>query len=292
MAVKVLISEAYCDENRKAGYEKGGGVPGDQLQRTKSGDDTVGEVRISNYRAFATIIIRYKDRDLARAHAAASRFFSNSALVGYSQPDRLSLNTEVVRVGYNNYKSISNKCNCDCSSLQSLCARMVGVAEFKSWATSNMVTGFNKLYLYQHGKINAKEVPAEFLVLDKYFTILKEERYLVNSDYLMEGDLMLKDGHIAVVLNDGAMSVKYSTLEKAAGTNPDLIGVYTVNCPLNLRYGSSTDYQIIKVLKQGEKLKSTKGKYGANPNWIRIKEVSTNIIGYVNSSYITKVGKK
>ena len=288
MAVQVLMSEAYCDENKKAGYE--GCKPGDQLQKVKSGsDDYVGEVRISKYRNFATIVLRYKEKERRHIHAEASKFFSNSNLVGYSQPDRLSLNNEVVRVGLANYRNIANKCNCDCSSLQALCARIAGVSGFKNWATADMVAGFTKLYKYQRGEIAKKDVPSDFLALDQYFSVLMELKYTQNSDFLLEGDLLLKNGHIACNITDGASSTKYSTLEKQAGSDPSRKGTYVVNCPLNLRYGSSTDYEIIKVLKAGEKLKSSYGRYGANPKWLKVKEVSTGIIGYVNSDYITKL---
>ncbi len=288
MAVQVLMAEAYCDENKKAGYE--GCKPGDQLQKVKAGsDDYVGEVRISKYRDFATIVIRYKDKRRRFVHAAASRFFANSPLVGYSQPDRMSLDTEVRRVGLDNYEDIKNKCNCDCSSMQALCARIAGVAEFKNWCTADMVSGFTKLYKYQRGEIAKKEVPSDFLALDKYFSILMELKYTQNSDFLLEGDMLLKNGHIANSLTDGASSTKYSTLEKQAGSDKSRKGTYITNCPLNLRYGSSTDYEIIKILKTGDKLKSSYGRYGANPKWLKVKEVSTGIIGYVNSDYITKL---
>ena len=68
MAVKVYIAEAVRSEkdNDKAGWN-GTAKPGDQLQTVKEqADDFTGECRMSEFKPFATVVFRYKDRETTK----------------------------------------------------------------------------------------------------------------------------------------------------------------------------------------------------------------------------------
>lgn len=101
----IRLAHAYCDENGKSS----GGKPGDQLQKTK--DDTIGEVRISDFyvNKKGWRVLRLKNLKYAKRAAKYAKRAANNANIGYSQSDRYG----IIACG----TDTKVKCNCDCSSL-------------------------------------------------------------------------------------------------------------------------------------------------------------------------------
>ena len=278
----VYIAEARCDENGKAGYE--GSKVGDQLQTVaEQSTDLSGECRVSKWRDMgATVIFRYKDREKAKAHAEAAEFFVNSKMVGYSQPNRLSLKNKVKSLGFANYKKLNKNVECDCSSLQCLCSNIVGISEVKDWNTKAMIT--------------------EYAKLTQYFEVLTDEKYLKSPDYLMVGDIIVRDGHTACSLNDGDKVVnpeptpapdpndkdgngKIDTLQPAKSFNSSIAGKYRATTDVNLRYGpSSAKYDVITIVKEGETV-TNYGYYTSDWYYVR---TSKGLIGFIKSTYLKK----
>lgn len=288
----VLMAEAYWDEKKKAGYD--GTKAGDNLQTVKDGkQDLTGEVRISNWRNEFTVVYRFKDRAMAKACAEAATFFANSSLVGYSQPNRLSLENKVKSLGYTNYKNLNKKVECDCSSLTKLCANIAGVKKLGNWNTSLMLT--------------------KMKTLDE-FTELKDAKYTKSSDYLMVGDILLRQGHVAICISDGPKAAEADTVAKpkeeakketkketttnktttttkkktpvAAASKSNLVAAkYAVTAStLNMRLGPSTTYAIVTALKK-DAIVTCYGYY--TKDWYLVVDKVGNA-GYVNKAYLKK----
>jgi len=80
--------------------------------------------------------------------------------------------------------------------------------------------------------------------------------------------------------------------EPGAGTKAEAIGTYRVNSkapttdPLNVRAGAGTSYDILGTMTEGALC------YGSelSGSWVKIKEMSTGLEGWVSSSYVDYIG--
>lgn len=263
----VYIAEAMRSEkdNDKTGWG-GTAKPGDQLQVVaEQQTDYKGEVRIDPWREGFTVVFRYKDREKAKAHAEAAKFFCNSKLVGYNQSTRLSLKNYVKSLGYANYKSISKKKECDCSSLQCLCSNIVGISAVKDWNSDAMIV--------------------EYAKLTNDFETLTDSKYLDSSDYLMEGDILVKPGHAACSLNDGPKAHESSVVPPES-KDTKIAGEYKATTAVNMRYGpSSKEYDIIRVIEENEKV-TCDGSYTGDWYYVKTKD---NLEGYIKKDYLKLV---
>ena len=265
----VYLLEAYYDENHKTGYE--GTKPGDQIQKSAEGErDSIGEVRQSDWRNMkATMLCRYKDRDMAKKHAEAAKFFVNSKHVGYSQPNRLSLKNYIKSIGYKNYKKLDKDKEVDCSSLMCLCCNLAGVSAVGDWNTTEML----------------KQMPK----LTKYFDIYtsdKDPKYFNSPDYLIEGDILIRDGHTAGVYGNGSKVGPTPEPVKPESNDPAIAGKYEATTAVNMRYGpSSSEYDIIRVVEEKEVV-TCDGSY--TNDWYYVTTTS-NESGYIKKDYLKLV---
>lgn len=279
----VYIGEAMRSEknNDKTGWG-GTTIPGDQLQKSKDGKkDTEGEVRIDPWRSGFEMVARYIDRDKAKAHVEALTFFCNSLHVGYNQAQRLSLKNAVKSLGYANYKKLNKDKETDCSALQCLCCNIVGISAVKDWNSTSMLKEFPKL--------------------TNDFIIYTDDKHLNSSDYLMAGDILIKDGHAAGVLNDGPKANEdnnddnnnnlddkdgnglIDTLVKPESKNPKIAGIYTATTAVNMRYGpSSKEYDSIKVINENEEV-TCEGEYTGD--WYYVYD-NKGTYGYIKKDYL------
>lgn len=280
MAVIVYIAEAMRSENANDKTGWGGKTqPGDQMQVVAEGVvDYKGEVRIDPWRTGFTMVCRYIDRKLAKAHAEAAKFFCNSKHVGYSQKNRLTLKNAVKALGYANYKNLKNDKETDCSALQCLCCNIVGISEVKDWNSTEML----------------KQMPK----LTQYFICYTDNKYINSSDYLMEGDILIKDGHVACVLNDGSLvnvdpedqdgNGKKDVLATPKSKDTKIAGQYQATEDVNLRYGpSSKEYDVIEVVKKGITV-TCEGFY--TDDWYRVT-TQGGVKGYIKKTYLKYIGK-
>ena len=167
MAVK--IGHASIDENRKAKD----GVAGDQTGK---------EVCVRDwYNKPWTCVIRAKAGLVAEKIAKAMEQACANNHIGYDQGQRTTLFTKAQEAGWDLSK-ITADCECDCSSLVSVCVNAAGVSVSK-----HIYTGNEKEALSATGA----------------FEVLTAAKYVGKQDNLIRGDILLGTGHTAVVLSDG-----------------------------------------------------------------------------------------
>lgn len=162
----VKIGHASSDENKKA---RGG----------SAGDQTTKEVCVRNwYNHPWTTVFRPKDGSIAEKIANAMEQACANDKIGYDQSQRTTL-YEQAKLANWDLSKITNACECDCSALVSVCLNTAGVNVDK-----NMYTGIQK----------------EVLVKTGAFNMYTDSKYLNSANYLQRGDILLGNGHTAIVL--------------------------------------------------------------------------------------------
>lgn len=143
------------------------------------GDQTGKEVMTQSWSSGGTwqYVIRPKSSTVASKIATAMKQACSNNNIGYSQADRLSLNTLAVKNGYKLNKV--GKCNCDCSSLVAVCCLAAGVK-----VSPTMYTGNELAVLKGTGK----------------FTVYTSADYTKSDKKLKIGDILLRKGHTAIVV--------------------------------------------------------------------------------------------
>ena len=190
MAVK--IGHAVGDENGKA---HGG----------KAGDQTKREVLVGNWYADSWhTVLRCKDPAKREVMAQSCEKACVNNNIGYDQYQRNTLREAARAAGFDLNK-VEKKCECDCSSLMTVCAESAGIeVPYNSGnapATSNMVSAFKST-----GE----------------FEVLTDSKYLKSDELLLRGDILVKKGHTLMILEDGAGAAKAKLL--GVGTVVDFTG--------------------------------------------------------------------
>ena len=166
----VYIGHASIDERGKA---KGG----------TAGDQTKKEVyKRTWYSKPWHTVIRPKSATIAEKIAKAMEQACANDNIGYDQYQRTTL-YELAKAKKWDISKITAKCETDCSALVSVCCNAAGVTVSK-----DMYTGNERSILFLTGK----------------FTIFTDNKTVGSSDYLKRGDILLGNGHTAIVLSDGA----------------------------------------------------------------------------------------
>lgn len=164
--MQVIIGSARSDENKK--YS--GGVRGDQRQSNIP--DYSGEVSLQKFYVHSKgwVILRAKDKNVAKVMAALMHNACNNPFIGYSQSDRDS----IILTGV----SSRTPTNCDCSSLV---REIVKEATLKDPGNFNTATEVNRLL--------------ETNMFDKL-------TYYSDKTELYEGDILVTKtkGHTAIVV--------------------------------------------------------------------------------------------
>ena len=175
MAIK--IGHASSDENRKAS----GGTAGDQ---------TGGEVCIRTwYSSPWDTVIRFKDPAKAEKAAKACEAACANKNIGYDQGQRNSLQPQAKAHGWDMSK-IAVACECDCSSLMTVCAQAAGI---------------DVPYVYGNAPYTGN-MKAQFTSTGE-FEVLTETKYLSSDAYLKRGDILLNTkSHTAMALENGAQA--------------------------------------------------------------------------------------
>lgn len=149
-----------------------GGVNGSK------GDQTAREVMTQPWSTGGVwqYVIRPKSSAIAKKIASSMVSACNNNNIGYSQADRLSLYNLASKNGFNLSKV--GKCNCDCSSLVAVCVNSAGIK-----VNPSMYTGNELSVLRDTGK----------------FTVYTSNEYTHSSSKLKTGDILLRQGHTAIV---------------------------------------------------------------------------------------------
>lgn len=234
--MSVIVGNASINEFGQVS----GGQPGDQTRQ---------EVWTRPWYANGwTQVCRPIDSDLAERIASAMEAACANDHIGYSQSNRLSLNSAAKAVGYD-ISAIKTDCECDCSSLVAVCCIAAGC-----YVSPSMYTGNEVACLKQTGK----------------FEVLTEAKYLNEDKWLKRGDIIVKQyHHTVVVLSDG----------EDAMPEPDDGIRYIDTDELNLRSVAGMSGQILAMLpfQAPVELLAEEG------DWARVR-----VEGYVASAYLAK----
>ena len=242
----VMIGHASKDEN--SAYR--GGAAGDQ---------TGQEVCVRTwYRGNWNLVLRPTNPDVAERLASAMEAACANNNIGYDQNERNSLYAEAKKVGLDLSK-ITNKCECDCSSLVSICCISAGLNESFFFSGGNMRTTYNLRKACEQ---------------TKQFTIFDTSKYYSQKNYLKRGDILLyENGHTAIVLANG------EDCETIIDNEQFLVRI-TANT-LNVRTGPNADYSVSTVVKKGQvfTIIDEEGGYG------KLKSGA----GWIDLTYTTKI---
>ena len=272
----VYIGHASIDERGKA---KGGAA----------GDQTGKEVyKRTWYSKPWHTVFRPKSAAVAEKIAKAMEQACANNNIGYDQYERTTLYTLAKAKGWDISK-VDKKCETDCSALVAVCCNAAGVTVSK-----DMYTGNEAAVLKGTGK----------------FTVYTAAKYVGGSDYLMRGDILLGNGHTAIVLSDGSKvettakketSTATATKVKqkiATGTaqsiSKPLAGTYKVTASkLNVRDKANTSAAVLVAIPKDTEVKNF-GYYteydGTKWLYIQFKYKDILYTGFASSKYLKKVG--
>ena len=163
-----------------------GHASGDEYKRISggaAGDQTGGEVCTRAWYSNPWIsVIRPKDSTIAEKIAKAMEQACANNYIGYDQSERTTLYMHAKATKWDLSK-ITLHCECDCSSLVAVCVNAAGISVSK-----DIYTGNEQAALVETG----------------YFTVYTSVAYVGSSDNLKRGDILLGDGHTAIVLSNGS----------------------------------------------------------------------------------------
>lgn len=272
----VYIGHASIDERGKA---KGGAA----------GDQTGKEVyKRTWYSKPWHTVFRAKSATVAEKIAKAMEQACANNNIGYDQYQRTTLYTLAKAKGWDISK-VTTKCETDCSALVAVCCNAAGVTVSKDIYTGNQTAA-----LKATGK----------------FTIYTESKYVGGSSYLKRGDILLGNGHTAIVLSDGdkvtvaknetvATTTATKTTQKiATGTaqklSKPLAGTYKVTASsLNVRNNAGTSSAKMVAIPKDTEVKNF-GYYSEDngTKWLYIQFKYKDVLytGFASSVYLKKIG--
>lgn len=243
----VKIGHARIDEKGRA-------------KNGKAGDQTKKEVMISDwYDGNWHTVFRAKNSKQAEKIAKCCEMGCANNHIGYDQNQRTTLYEAAKPYGFDVSK-VTKDVETDCSAFVSVCCNYAGIK-----VSAHNWTGEQKEILKKTGA----------------FEILTDAKYTKSSDYLKRGDILLKDGHTAMVITDGAKVNKKTATKKETTTYKTTVDkMYTLNKACTIY--SKPDLTGIKyVYKKGTTLTVTKH---VNKTVDKIKVRVTGRVGYIKVS--------
>lgn len=217
--MSVMIGHASIDENGKA-------------QGGAAGDQTGKEVCTRTwYSKPWTCVIRANSSIVAEKIAKAMEQACANDKIGYDQSQRTTLYTQAKACGWDLSK-ITTACETDCSALVAVCVNAAGITVSKDIYTGNEKSA---------------------LLATEQFTVYTSSDYTGSSSKLKRGDILLGNGHTAVVLGNG--SDANSSSESASAGNISYsgkgIGTATAKATMNIRLGAGTSYKSYGTIGKG-----------------------------------------
>lgn len=165
---KVTLAHAVSDEE---GHGTGG----------KAGDQTGNEVQFRDWYNRSK-----KWHTVLRASQALRRKIKTNAIVGvrnvhlgYDMNDRYTAYDKIKNKGYD-YNKLTEDAECDCSQFATTCSSYAGVFIPRDTRTANMVTRY---------------------LATKQYKALTGDKYTETSENLKAGDIIVGEGHTAIVAN-------------------------------------------------------------------------------------------
>ena len=211
------IGHASVDERGKAS----GGAAGDQTGK---------EVCVRGwYSGGWHTVLRPKRAELAEKSARACEAACANPNIGYDQSGRNSLYAAAKEAGFDLSK-IGKPCECDCSSLMHVC----------------IIAGGARMAYGSNGTTTSIMVREIMNTGD--FEKLTDSKYLTTDKYLRRGDILVKKGHTAMVLENGAYAGA-SAAGSATAAAPTT--TYAMNLPLLQRGSEGEPVRALQVLLIG-----------------------------------------
>lgn len=188
--MSVMICHASIDEHGRA---KGG----------KAADQTGKEVCIRTwYNKPWNCVIRFNDASMREKIARCMENAANNNHIGYDQNQRNTLLTKARKYNYDVSK-VKEDCETDCSALVSVACMYAGIPESALTLKGNCATTRTlRPILKATGEVEIFTTPL----------------YTANTDRLLRGDILLKEGsHVAVVVKSESKSLDDIAREVIAG---------------------------------------------------------------------------
>lgn len=246
---------------------KDGVIPGDQDGK---------EVRIQTYYAKNDAgkpwehVLRARDSALAERIAVNMTALAENDRIGYSQRRRMTWYNSAKSQGGNIAKAAGD---CDCSSGVSGGTQLAGGKLKANLTTSNMLNGFQA---------------------SGQFEILTDSKYLSSADYLLRGDILLRVGHTAVILDNGARADQPDAPDDDALPDGPTFKIvvdsyweaegktYGVKDWCRVRKGPTTDDDIMGKAYRGEVFDA----YSFAEDWYKINFHGR--IGYIYKQFVSE----
>lgn len=259
----VKLAQASIDERGKAF----GGKAGNQNGR---------ELNIVNWYDHPWhTVLRAKTKSLASKIATNAILGVNNKHIGYDQRQRTTLYKEAEKVDFKLNK-ITVDCETDCSAFVSVVVNASGVEVSKDMYTGNEVNVLNAT---------------------KQFQVLRDKQYVTKSDNLEVGDILVGNGHTAIVCNvttsaatkAKAVPVNNQEIQAALLLKKSYAGAYKAIVNLNLRSSvkSNIDANIITVVPRNSIVRCY-GYYNVTGSNVWLLVVYTDSKGNRYTGYIIK----
>lgn len=196
--MSIKIAHASMDENQ-------------DIKKGKAGDQTTKEVCIRTwYSKPWQYVIRFKNKEMREKVAYAMERACNNDNIGYDQSQRNTLLINARNVGYDP-GLVTTPCETDCSALVVLACIYAGIPESSLVSSGNSATTSTlRKRLVSTGEIE----------------VFNENQYIESDDYLLRGDILLREGsHVVVAIENGSKSdVSSITYEVQKGDTLSKIG--------------------------------------------------------------------
>lgn len=246
---------------------KDGVIPGDQDRR---------EVRIQTYYARNDAgkpweqVLRARDPAMAERIAVNMTTLAENDNIGYSQRRRMTWYNSAKSQGGNIAKASGD---CDCSSGVSGSTQLAGGKVKANLATSTMLQGFRT---------------------SGQFEILTDQKYLASADFLLRGDILLRAGHTAVIIDDGSKAARQDAPDEEELPSGETFRLlvddyweaegkaYGVKEWCRVRKGPSLDDDILGKAYRGEVFEA----YGFAEDWYQINYHGR--VGYIYKTFVSE----
>lgn len=195
----VYLASCNHDEEGRLGWEG----------KSRAGDQTGSEVSIVPYSTWNPIVwkavYRAEDPKVAYNIGQAGIQMCRNNHIGYDQSQRLTFWEQLSKTG--NIDLITTDCETDCSAGTCACVRVAGYGDFPN----DLRTAYWDDRVMKYGK----------------FIKFTDDQYLKKDKYLKTGDILLKEGHVVIVVSDGDQAAKYSDIPRYVLEVNGLTPVYT-----------------------------------------------------------------
>ena len=258
-----------CDEKGRID----GTEPGDQGYKGKE------EVRISPYYAQNDVgkawswILRARDPIMAENIAYNMELIVANNNVGYSQKHRTDMYRSILANGGDITKARGDS---DCSAGVCAATALAGGKVSPNLATGGMLKAFKA---------------------SGQFDVLTDAKYIQSSDYLRRGDILLRIGHTAVMVDNGKKTESDITQDAepqklpTGRTYPIVVEEfwsadgkeYGVHSWCRVRSGPSTDNDILGKAYLGERFDA----YGVVEDWYLIDYHGR--LGYIYKDFVSEI---